>query len=321
MRRDDIATLLASRTFLTFAGTETYLVFVQQHPLREFCAFEVVDDEPAWQRMEDGLLRPIADVAAERGLGLIADCLVWRASTDYVNRLGHGDRGVAGVNRDAVARTRRFIEEWRGTGAAARAVPVIVSGDLGPRGDGYAAATDGVSSSAAADYHRPQIDALAASGVDLLVALTMTTLEEAIGIVRAATEAGLPVLLSPTVETDGRTPDGRSLGDFVTAVDDATSGAPIGYLVNCAHPTHIDATLAAAADRGEGWLVRFRGMRANASTKSHAELDNSTELDRGDPRDLARRMKILRDRFGFTIVGGCCGTDAEHMRAIAAACA
>jgi hypothetical protein len=238
MERNALAATLSSRTFLTFGGIETYLLFVQRYALREFCAFEIVRDEASWKQLEDGLLRPIADAAAANGVGLLTDCLVWRASSDYVTRLGHLDLGVAGMNGLAVARTRRFIDEWRATGAAARECPVILAADLGPRGDGYAAGEAGtVSIETALEYHAPQVDSLAGAGVDLLVALTMTGVNETIGVVRAAERRGLAVLVSPTVETDGKVPDGSTLGDFVTAIDEATSGYPVGYMANCAHPT------------------------------------------------------------------------------------
>ncbi len=316
MDKQAIARDLASRTFLTFGGNETFLLFVQQYPLREFCAFEVVDDESAWSRLEHELQRPIFDAAASSSLGVITDSLVWRASRDYVERLGHTD--VAAVNHRAIARTRRMIEEWKASTSQAGETPIILAADVGPRGDGYAA--EKLSPEVARAYHAAQIDALAAAGADLVVALTMTNVPETIGLVQAATHAGLPVLVSPTVETDGTVPDGSTLRDLIAAVDDATGGAPVGYMANCAHPTHIEGTLRAAADRGESWLSRFRGLRANASTKTHVELDNSTQLDRGEPEDLARRMGELKRTFGFTIVGGCCGTDAEHLTRIAYAC-
>jgi S-methylmethionine-dependent homocysteine/selenocysteine methylase len=318
-----MATLLASRPFLTFAGIETYLLFLQGFPLREFCAFELADDESAWQAMERTFLRPIADAAARHGFGLITDSLVWRASTDYVTRLGHTAKGVIGVNRQAVARMRRSVDDWRAaSGVTATTCPIVLAGDLGPRGDGYALAAGGpVPIDAAHAYHLPQVEALAEAGIDLLVALTMTSANEAIGVVQAAEEHGLPVLVSPTVETDGTIPDGSPLGDFIATVDDATGGYPAGFMVNCAHPLHLEPALRTAADAGAGWLGRFRGLRANASTKSHAELDEATELDRGDVADLAARLAAMRARYGLTVLGGCCGTDAEHLRAIAARCA
>jgi homocysteine S-methyltransferase len=312
-----IRATLNERTFLTFAGDETYLLYIQGFPLREFCAFEVFADERAWRRMQDELLRPIADTAAATGMGLLAGSLVWRASADYVARLGAGD--PAAVNQRAVARTRAFIDEWRAGNAAARACPVILTGDIGPRGDGYAVSGP-VSAGAAYDYHAPQIETLARADVDLLLPLTMTSLPEAVGIVRAAERTGLPVMVSPTIEPDSRLPDGTPLGEFVAAVDHQTSGYPVAYMVNCVHPSHLAPVLRAAAGAGEPWLARFVGMRANASAKTHAELDNSTALDRGDPAALGRGVADLQREHGLRIVGGCCGTDAEHLACIAAAC-
>jgi homocysteine S-methyltransferase len=319
MTQDNARLLTSGKPFLTFGGTETYLLFQQRYPLREFCAFELAFDDDAWRDLEDGYLRPIADAAARSNMGLLADTLVWRASADYVERL-QKPRGVAGVNRAAVDRLRGFVERWRTTSPMAAACPVVLSADLGPRGDGYAV-SGAVTPAAASDYHRPQIEALAEAGVDVVAALTMTSAGEAIGIVRAAREAGLPTVVSPTLETDGRLPDGAKLADFVAQVDDATGGAPVCYQINCVHPIHVEPTLRAAAEAGATWLARVKGVRANASTKSHAELDNSTELDRGDPDDLAGRMAELRRTYGLAIVGGCCGTDAEHLRLIAERCA
>src|SRR5262245_51235576 len=217
----DIGSALARRKFLTWAGDETYLLYIQGFPLREFCAFEVFDDERAWRRMQDDLLRPIADAAAANGMGLLAGCLVWRASADYLARLG--GRDLAAENERAVDRTRAFIDEWRAGNPAARDCPVVLCGDIGPRGDGYAVSGPG-SVGAAYDYHAPQIDALARAGIDLLLPLTMTSLPETVGIVRAAERARLPVLVSPTIEPDGCLPDGTPLGDFVTSVDRQTAG-------------------------------------------------------------------------------------------------
>jgi homocysteine S-methyltransferase len=149
----------------------------------------------------------------------------------------------------------------------------------------------------------------------------MTNTGETLGILRAAKQAGLPALVSPTIEPDGTLPDGTRLDHYITRVDEATAGQPVAYMVNCAHPAHIEPHLAAAAAGGDAWLSRFRGLRANASTKTHAELDNSTELDRGDISRLARDMGALASRYQLTIYGGCCGTDAEHLQRIAAACA
>ncbi len=168
----------------------------------------------------------------------------------------------------------------------------------------------------AAAYHRAQIDAFAATSADMVAAYTMTYADEAIGIVRAAQAAEMPVVISFTVETDGRLPSGQPLGEAIEAADAATDAGPAYYMINCAHPTHF----ADALTPGAAWLARIRGLRANASCKSHAELDESTKLDIGDPTDLGTRYHALRERLGrLAVIGGCCGTDRRHIEAIAQA--
>lgn len=316
--------LLGPRTFVTSGGTETYLLFRQGFPLRDGCGFEVFDDEEAWAGLERTYLDPILTAAQDHGHGLLLDALVWRAQSHYVTALGYPESDVERFNRLAVRRTRAAIDSWRarrqGAGAASD-VPVLLAADLGPRGDGYVVSDRDLTPEGAADHHRRQIEILAAAGVDVLSGITMTSVAESVGLTRAAAETGLPLVVSPTVETDGRLPDETPLGDYVRRVDDATGGAPLFYMVNCAHPTHVRATLDRAGDEGASWLERFSGFRANASAKSHAELDESPELDRGDPAALARELAELQRRFGLRVVGGCCGTDGEHIAAIAAAIA
>jgi len=312
--------LTSGTTFLTFAGGETHLLFQQGFPLREFCAFEVLRDDRAFERMATMLLRPIVDAAAAGGFGVITDCFLWRASPDYVAKLGYAPEDVRRFNHEGVELLRRLLVD-----AASRpgghAGPLVLAADPGPRGDGYKLeAGQTLDAEAARAYHTPQLAALADTDVAVVTALTMTSVAEAVGLGRAARDVGLPLIVSPTVETDGRLPDGTSLGEFVTRVDDALDGDPLFYMVNCAHPTHLEPSLEAARQRGEPWLGRFRGFRANASAKSHQELDEATDLDRGDVADLAARMARLREGYDLWAIGGCCGTDAEHLGAIATAC-
>jgi S-methylmethionine-dependent homocysteine/selenocysteine methylase len=146
--------------------------------------------------------------------------------------------------------------------------------------------------------------------VDFITALTLNNVGEAVGIVRAANQARLPVGISFTVETDGSLPSGESLPDAIGEVDAASDRGAAYFMINCAHPTHFAGVLEPAA----AWLERIRGLRANASTKSHAELDEAEELDEGDPVELARRYGELRARLpNLTVVGGCCGTDHRHV--------
>lgn len=315
-----IRNLLEERPFLTNAGTETYLVFQQGFELPDFCAFVVFDDPQAWTTLETRFLWPNLDVAARNGFGLLLDALVWRAQPDFLRKLGHPPGQLHPINVRAVSEVRNSVARWReSSGIDERQTPVLIVADIGPRGDGYKVEGTGETREAAQRYHTPQLQAVADAGVDLVCALTMTSPSEAIGIVEASRKVGLPIVVSPTVETDGRLPDGTSLGDFIQEVDAATNDAPLFYMVNCAHPTHLGPTLDAARAKGEPWLDRFRGFRANASKKSHEELDNSTEIDRGDIAELADAVAAMRRDFALQVVGGCCGTDHEHIEAIARA--
>ena len=165
-------------------------------------------------------------------------------------------------------------------------------------------------------YHRQQASTLAAAGADMLTALTMTNSNEAIGIARAARQLGIPVAISFTVETDGALPTGQSLGDAIAEVDAATDGYPAYFMVNCAHPSHFERQLLSGGE----WVGRIRGVRANASRCSHAELDAMTKLDEGNPQELGEEYRALRDKLPqLTVLGGCCGTDYRHIAAIAKA--
>ena len=317
---DSIHELLESRLFFTNSGTETYLLFQQGFELPEFCAFAVHEDDEAWAELERNYLDPILKAVADSGCGLLLDALVWRAQPDFLTKLGRGSDQLAPINKRAVSLARATVDRWRrSNGYDEKSLPVLVVADIGPRGDGYKVDSLAITAEAARDYHLPQISALAEARVDLICALTMTTAAESVGIVEAALACGLPMIVSPTVETDGKLPDGTELGSFVEQVDAATNSAPIFYMVNCAHPTHLLPSLDAARERGERWLSRFRGFRANASEKSHEELDNSTELDRGDLKKLGDLMADIQAKYDLRIIGGCCGTDHEHLVVMASA--
>ena len=193
--------------------------------------------------------------------------------------------------------------------------PCVISGAIGPRGDGYKAGN--MDAAEAEAYHAAQIAAFVEGGADMVTAYTLNTINEAVGIARAAKAQGIPVVISFTVETDGRLVNGETLREAIETVDRETSGAPEYFMINCAHPAHFENALQA----GEAWIKRIHGVRANASTKSHAELDESTTLDAGDPRDLGRRYRDLRRAFpAMRMLGGCCGTDHRHVQAICEAC-
>ena len=296
--------------FLTDGGIETTLIFLDGLDLPDFAAFDLLkrrDGEAVLRRY----FRAYAALAQRFGTGLILESPTWRASADWGARLGYSAGELAEANRRAIG----LLEEIRGE-LRSHPKPVVISGCLGPRGDGYQP-TSMMSERDAEAYHTPQIQTFRDTAADMITAITMNYLEEAVGIVRAATRAALPVAISFTVETDGRLPTGQPLRAAIEAVDAATSHAPAYYMVNCAHPTHFEDVL---LDRAP-WIQRVRGLRANASRKSHAELNESTELDIGDPAELAaQHARLKRLLPHLTVMGGCCGTDVRHVEQIAAAC-
>ncbi len=298
--------LTAHAPFLTDGGLETTLVFLCGIELPHFAAFPLLDDEAGRLALRR-YFTPYLDLAERLGQGLVLDTATWRANLDWGARLGYDASRLAEVNR-------RAVDLIADLAAERPALPSVLNGVIGPRGDGYAADAPSAASEALA-YHSTQARALAVAGAEMITATTMTNAAEAVGITRAAVLVGLPVAVSFTVETDGRLPNGQELGDAIDEVDDATAGAPAYYMINCAHPTHFLGVL----ERGAAWTSRIRGIRANASPLSHAELDAAPELDRGDVQELATLYRRLHRSLGLRVFGGCCGTDHEHVAAIASA--
>jgi homocysteine S-methyltransferase len=301
---------LGDDVWLSDGGIETTLIFHEGLELPDFAAFHLLKT-PAGEAALRAYFRTYADLARRHATGLVLESATWRANPDWAARLGYDRAALAEANRRAIG----LLEALRAD-AASPATPVVISGCVGPRGDGYVP-TNAMTAAAAADYHQAQVDTFAETAADLVTAITMNYADAAIGIARAAERAHLPVAISFTVETDGRLPTGQALGAAIAQVDDATGGYPAYYMLNCAHPTHFDHVLGA----NDAWVPRLRGLRANASRQSHAELNESTELDAGDPAELGRQYAALRARFPqLTVLGGCCGTDHRHLDAIASAC-
>lgn len=294
---------------ITDGGLETTLVYQRGIDLPDFAAFPLLDTEPGRAALA-AYYEPYLELGQQLGVPVIVDTPTWRANLDWGARLGYDAIRLAAVNRRAV----EFVRELS-TGRHGGPAGSSVNGVVGPRGDGYVV-SDTMSASEAAAYHGLQARAFAEAGAAMMTAVTMTYVDEAIGVTRTARSVGLPVVISFTVETDGALPSGEPLGNAIARVDDATDEAPAYYMVNCAHPTHFAEQLAP----GAAWLARVKAIRANASRCSHAELDVATELDRGDVADLAdwygRLQSMLPD---LRVVGGCCGTDHEHVTAIAKA--
>jgi homocysteine S-methyltransferase len=304
--RQQLPQLDGGRLFVTDGGLETDLIFNHGFELPCFAAFPLLDDAGGTRALRD-YFAGYVEIARDRGAGLVLDTPTWRANRDWGERLGYESSRLADVNRRAVSLAAELRDEARLDG------PVVINGGVGPRGDGYVPG-ELMSAAEAEDYHGEQIATFAGTEADMVSALTLNYAEEAIGVARAAAAHGIPGVISFTVETDGRLATGQPLGEAIVQVDEATSGAPAYYMVNCAHPTHF-------ADVLDGqWTRRIAGVRANASRMSHAELDEAEELDPGDPQELAAGYAQLRERLpALTVIGGCCGTDHRHVGAVCAA--
>lgn len=298
----------AGRLFLTDGGIETCLTFQDGLELPHFAAFHLMRDARGREALTRYYERYIA-VARADGLGFILESPTWRASPDWGSRLGYTESGIVAVNQASI----RLLLDLRTRHETAE-TPMVVSGCVGPRGDGYDPGQL-MSVDEAADYHRFQIEGFGEAGADMVTAITMTNANEAAGIAQAATRAAMPVVIAFTVEVDGRLPTGQTLAEAIREVDAVTGGAPVYYMINCAHPTHFDDVLDGP------WVQRIRGLRANASQRSHQELNDSPDLDAGNPVELARQYRdLVRRHPQINVLGGCCGTDHRHIECIALAC-
>jgi len=295
--------------FLTDGGMETTLIFHEGIELPHFAAFVLLDSAEGREKLKQYYAAYLS-VARDHGTGFVLDSPTWRANPDWGVKLGYDAAALNAINVRSIAFLEELRSDWERPAA-----PCVISGAIGPRGDGYKAGN--MDAAEAEDYHHAQIAAFARGGADMISAYTLTSVNEAIGIARAAQSEGMPSAISFTVETNGRLVKGETLREAIEAVDRETDRTVEYFLINCAHPTHFENALKA----GETWTERIHGLRANASTKSHAELDESETLDSGDPADLGRRYGALRRAFPkMRILGGCCGTDHRHAAAICEAC-
>jgi S-methylmethionine-dependent homocysteine/selenocysteine methylase len=301
---------LSSDLFLTDGGLETTLVFIQGFDLPFFAAFDLLKDESGYRAIQE-YYRTYLEIATKFQTRFILESPTWRANPDWMEKIGYPADALAEVNQKAVQLLFSLREEFQKSMPA-----ILISGCIGPRGDGYIPGNS-MNAEEAENYHMTQVAVLASAQVDMISAITMTYVEEAIGIARAAGAVDRPCVISFTVETDGKLPTGMNLREAISLVDTSSARPPIYYMINCAHPTHFMDELQAGKD--QPWTKRIHGIRANASCKSHAQLDESTELDRGDPHQLGMEHQKLKEIFPhINVFGGCCGTDEEHVQEIVA---
>jgi homocysteine S-methyltransferase len=299
----------SDQLFLTDGGLETTLIFQDGVELPHFAAFILLKDQAGRELLARYYQRYL-EIAAKDDRGFILESPTWRSNADWGVRLGLSARELEALNRDAIG----LMLELRDRHATS--APAVVSGCIGPRGDGYQ--VDRVMTPEEAEaYHRPQILALRDAGAELITAITCTNTNEGLGVVRAAKAAELPAVISFTVETDGRLPSGARLREAIEEVDAQSDRAAAYFMINCAHPTHFQDALAG----GGAWVERVRGVRANASRRSHQELNDAPDLDAGDPGEFGNEHReLLRRHPHINVLGGCCGTDHRHVACISTAC-
>jgi homocysteine S-methyltransferase len=299
---------LSGDLYLTDAGIETDLMFNHGIEIREFAAHTLLPDQEGREAVAN-YLRGYLSLAKEYDAGLVLDSQTWKAHMHWANDLGATEEELHRANKECIALIASLRDEY-----AENNKPIVLNGVIGPRGDAYAPEAE-VAAHESEAYHAKQMDWLAGTDVDMVTALTFTQSDEAIGVVRAAISHELPVVISFTVETDGKLPTGQRLDEAIKAVDDATDAYASYFMLNCAHPDHFFDVLG-----DEHWARRIRGLRCNASRLSHAELDECEELDDGDPEELAGQYRSITEIMPWlNVFGACCGSDLRHVRQIAAA--
>ena len=295
---------LGGALFLSDAGIETDLIFNHGIEIREFAAHTLLPEKKGRAAIET-YFHGFIDLARRQNAGLILDTVTWKAHRHWARDLNESIGCLRKANTEAV----KMIANLRRR--ATNDQPIVLNAPIGPRGDAYA--PDRLIEAGAAEaYYYEQLGWLADTEIDMVTGLTFTQSGEAAGLVRAAQICSLPCVISFTVETDGRLPTGQSLPDAIAEVD-ADMGGPAYYMVNCAHPDHFADVL-----REGDWRRRIRGIRANASRRSHAELDEASELDAGNPAELGLQYAELKRAMPWlNVFGACCGADLRHVAAIA----
>ncbi len=298
---------LEGSLFLSDGGLETALVHHEGLTLPCFAAFTLLESEAGLKLLWNYFVRHV-EIARDHGMGFILDTPTWRASSNWSAKLSVSERRLDRIHQMAVelAKHIRHVHEAAGT-------PIVINGVIGPRDGGWS--PDRVMQAGkACHYHGTQMQSFARTAVDMVSAMTMTHVGEAVGLGMAARDCGLPIAISFTTRDDGRLPTGQKLGEAIVETDHALDGYPVYYLVNCAHPGHFAGELWS----GGSWVQRVRGVRAHAVRCGHVGFETATELDDGDPDELAEEYMALRKHLPWmNVLGGCCGTDERHLEAIA----
>jgi homocysteine S-methyltransferase len=301
---------LGDKLFLTDSGMETSLIYHQGIDLPHFASFHLMKDMRGRAFVHAYYSRHAA-LARAKCLGFVLETPTWRANKDWGAKIGYTEGQLVAVNRACIDMMLDLRSRFE-----TRDSPMPISGNIGPRGDGYRP-DHRMTIKEACAYHSRQVQTFSETQADFVSAFTMNYIEEPIGIAHACELAGIPCVISLTVETDAKLASGQTIEEAIDEIDRRTGAYPAYYMINCAHPSHFENAIAADED----WVRRIRGLRANSSRKSHAELDASTTLDEGNPAELGMQYRSLRKKMPrMNVLGGCCGTDFRHVEQICLAC-
>lgn len=290
----------------TAGGFETWMQYVDGFKLRHFCGFELLNDVRGRSCLGD-YHRKVVEAAVANGFGVINEGLHYRASRDWGELIGLSRAALEEINVRGIEFYRDFAREY-----ASPETPMVVGGVIGPRGDAYNMGRH-IDAVEAEDYHSEQIQTFKRAGADLVTAMTFSSVEEAVGVARAAKSQGMPVVVSFFVARGGRLKGGESIEEAIKHVDAATGNAPAYYMINCTHPTEFEPGLTPGA-----WIGRLGGFMPNAVAMETLDLCKLGHLEDGDPEELGAQMASLAERIPHANVwGGCCGTDSRHIGQIA----
>jgi len=292
----------SGKLMTTAGGFETWMQYVDGFKLRHFCAFELLNDARGLGCLRD-YHRKVVEAATANGFGVINEGLHYRSSRDWGELIGFSREALLEINVRGIEFYRDFAREYAGPDT-----PMLVGGVVGPRGDAYSIGRL-PDAAEAEDYHSEQIRIFREAGADHVTAMTFSSVDEAIGVARAAKSVGIPVVISLLLARGGRLKGGETLEEAITRVDSATDDAPAYYMINCTHPTEFEPALTAGK-----WISRLGGFMPNAVAMETLDLCKLGHLEDGDPVELGAQMGALAQRFPhINVWGGCCGTDGRHI--------
>lgn len=293
--------------YLTEGGQETELMYKHGHDLPEFSMYPLLDNAEAMRDLT-AMYTAYLEVAATHGFVPLMGGLDYRASPDWAGKIGVSPEQLHEFQLRSIEFLRDVAKPF-----GDRLPRVLIAGAVGPRGDAYER-NEAITADEAEEYHSVQLATLREAKVDLVEAMTFSSVPEAIGLARATASVGLPLAMSFILEGEGRLLTGETLQEAIETVDAATGDArPDYYGINCSHPLEFEPAITS----GE-WLTRLRSLRPNASSKEKIALCQIGHLESGDPALLGKQIASMARRLpSVDIFGGCCGTWDDHLDAIA----